>query len=395
MSNYRFIEDLFLDFYQASLSGSIRLDHNEDAVASNFYFIILENRQFTAKQAAYLLKILKKHSASSLTAGLDYAAMLENPEWKNDFRVIDNTKSVSVEKIDEILWLILKLPFALKEKLDAILNDHSSQRYSRWDHERQVRKIELYQCNVVLLNDFFVENNFFRDESFINVLSTVEEIWQRQDSVLPRCKVEKEKIELINPTESAREWWEENKTDDVYKDMFLAKSMGCYLDLEGALPQVDIEKLCSSPSSSFRFRDLNAFFTLYKKINGSIAVILNKDDDALSWTKKFTEVASTFIEKDKIKICFRLDKNSNEDFNQWIKDQGFGGKVDGGKIFIFQGKPAKWVFTQNYNIDIILSNTLYPIPSSTTQDWMGSHHCKCYIGEYKASQSKDENIVDM
>lgn len=395
MSNYRFIEDLFLDFYQASLSGSIRLDHNEDAVASNFYFIILENRQFTAKQAAYLLKILKKHSASSLTAGLDYAAMLENPEWKNDFRVIDNTKSVSVEKIDEILWLILKLPFALKEKLDAILNDHSSQRYSRWDHERQVRKIELYQCNVVLLNDFFVENNFFRDESFINVLSTVEEIWQRQDSVLPRCKVEKEKIELINPTESAREWWEENKTDDVYKDMFLAKSMGYYLDLEGALPQVDIEKLCSSPSSSFRFRDLNAFFTLYKKINGSIAVILNKDDDALSWTKKFTEVASTFIEKDKIKICFRLDKNSNEDFNQWIKDQGFGGKVDGGKIFIFQGKPAKWVFTQNYNIDIILSNTLYPIPSSTTQDWMGSHHCKCYIGEYKASQSKDENIVDM
>jgi len=395
MSNYRFIEDIFLEFYQESMTGSIGLNHQDDSVSSSFYFVILQDRQFTAKQAAYLLKILKKYSVASQKIGLDYSSELLDPKWKKEFRIIDNTKSVSVEKDSDNIWLVLKLPFALKEKLDKLLNEKSYNRYSHWDHDRQVRKISLNHCNVILLNDFFVENNFIRDESFMDVLSTVEEIWQHQDSVLPRSKVLNSKVELYNATESAVDWWSENKFNDVYKDLFLAKSIGYYLDLEGKVPQTDIEKICSSNSNSFRFKSIDKFFNFYEKVNGKIAVILNKDKESISWTKDFTKVASKYVEDHEIKICFRLDKKEDQEFNQWIKDSGFGGKVDNGKIFIFLGKPAKWIFSQNYNIDIILSNTLYPIPSSITQDWMTSHHCVCYTGEYKASQLKDETIVNL
>lgn len=395
MSNYRFIEDIFLDFYQAAMSGSILLDQHEDSVASSFYFIILENRQFTAKQAAYLLKILKKHSITSRKIGLDYDAELEDPQWKKEFRIIDNTKSVSVEKDVDNIWLILKLPYALKEKLEKIVDHKSSFRYSQWDSERQVRKISLYSCNIILLNDFFIENNFIRDESFMNVLSTVEEVWQNQESLLHRCRIVDSRVELLNASDSANTWWIENRTSDLYKDLFLAKSIGYYLDLEGNPPRTDVEKICSSYAKSFRFKDIDKFFKFYNYINCRVAVILNKDKDSLSWTREFTKIATKYVKNHEIKICFRLDKNEDQDFNQWIKDQGFGGKIDNGKIFIFLGKPAKWIFTQHHDIDIILSNTLYPIPSSITQDWMASHHCICYTSEYKASHLKDETIVDL
>ena len=96
-----------------------------------------------------------------------------------------------------------------------------------------------------------------------------------------------------------------------------------------------------------------------------------------------------------IRICFRQDKIEDRGFNQWVKDNGYGGKVEGGKIFIFQNKPPKWLFSDGIDVKIILTNSLYPVPSAITQAWMESHTCVCFVGDIKAAHIKDKKIAEL
>ena len=94
---------------------------------------------------------------------------------------------------------------------------------------------------------------------------------------------------------------------------------------------------------------------------------------------------------------YRLNKEEDKfGFNQWVKDNELGGPVDDGKIFIFQQKPPKWLFSREVPVKIIVTNSLYPLPSNITQSWMDSHTCVCFVGEVKASRNtKDNKIVEL
>ena len=101
------------------------------------------------------------------------------------------------------------------------------------------------------------------------------------------------------------------------------------------------------------------------------------------------------INHEEIRVCFRLDKQDDHGFNQWVKDSGYGGKVELGNIFIFQNKPPKWLFSEAKNVKIIVTNSLYPIPSATTQTWMDNHTCVFFVGDIKAAHVKEKKIVEL
>ena len=157
-----------------------------------------------------------------------------------------------------------------------------------------------------------------------------------------------------------------------------------------------IETIAASPNSHFWIKEIPDFFEIQKLISGNTVIILNKGDSHIDWVKLFVSHADNAeIPRTDIRVCFRLDKNEDNGFNQWVKDQGIGGKVDGGKIFIFQNKPAKWLFSDNTNVTIIATNSLYPVPSSITQSWMNSHPFVCYLGPIKAANARERKIVEL
>jgi hypothetical protein len=53
------------------------------------------------------------------------------------------------------------------------------------------------------------------------------------------------------------------------------------------------------------------------------------------------------------------------------------------------------LFSRDHDVKIILTNSLFPIPSSIAQDWMQSHPCVIHIGDQKASRMRDKNIVEL
>jgi hypothetical protein len=396
MLTSRFIEDIFVEFVDLCESKNIALQHQDLSASTSFYNVILLGNQLTKNQASFLVKILQKYKNFAKMAGLDYTDEIENPLWKNQFRVLDLSKRIFVEKSETgEMFICIKFPFSLKEafekEISPTIEDYSS---SAWDPERKIRKLKFYNFNLIEIFEFVQKHNFEIDDTFMIALGDVEEIWQNQEEILPYCEKHfGTTVDLINAPTDVVEWFNDHRTCNQSSDLLLAKNMGYLLKDK---PTTLVEKIAANSNTHFWLKTLESFFELYNLVNGHVAVIVNKSDNTETWVKEFAETAKkSGVNPADIRVCFRLDKTEDRGFNQWVKDSGYGGKVDGGKIFIFQNKPAKWLFADEIDVKIVLTNSLYPVPSATTQAWMESHTCVCFVGDIKASHIKEKDIVEL
>ena len=395
MLKSHYIEDIFIDFIDRCHKQTIQLSHQDLTAATSFDHVLSNGNQLTKNQANFILKILQKYRMFSKMVGLDYSTALDDPQWKKTFRVLDLSKKAYVEKDeDSNLWICLKFPFALKEVFDKeispINKDYSS---SVWHNEERVRKLKFYNFNLVEIFEFLHKHHFDIDDTFMIALADVEEIWQNSEDIAPGCVVGDNGVTLINAAPDAEIFFSDKKSANVASDLLLAKAMGYpYLQI----PQNNVEKIAFSSETCFHVKSLDSFFEIYKTVGGPVAVILNKGDNSENWVKQFCSAAVEFgIDHEEIRVCFRLDKQDDHGFNQWVKDSGYGGKVELGNIFIFQNKPPKWLFSEAKNVKIIVTNSLYPIPSATTQTWMDNHTCVFFVGDIKAAHVKEKKIVEL
>jgi len=383
MSNY--IEDIFKDFYLAKLSHDNDW-HSVDATASDsFYNLIVNDKPFTKKQANYLIKILQKYHSDSKNLGLDYSEALKNPIWKKEFREIDFAKKCFVE-LDEsgYMYVCFKFPYKLIKEFEEEIS------CSIWDADRQLRSVYVYHINPVKTQEFLIKHQFEIDESFYEILSSWEEIWSNQEEILFGCSIENEQVELINPSGSALEYWSEKSNKILSNDLLLAKHMGYRLI---DTPKNTVEIICSSEAKDFWIQDIDVFFDIFRNVQGHAAVLVDRVED-LTWLKEFVSAARKNQMKDLIRICFRSD-DKESDINRWIKEEDLGGKVNQGRIFIFKSQPPKWLFNGDYDVRIILANSLYPTPSIKTQAWMQTHPLVFYHGEIKATKLGKQEIVKL
>lgn len=398
MSTPSHVEDIFLEFFDLVIQGKISMMNQDFNASQSFSKQITLGNQLTANQANFLLKILKKYQADSKICGLDYYDYLFQPVWRTSFRKLDLSKKIWVENSAERgLEILIKFPFSLKDTFDREISA-SKDTFSlgKWDNERRLRILELHECNIIQLNEFVTAHSFEIDESFRFLVSQVEEIWAEQEDLLPRCEIVDGRVEIFNCTDDARLFFDNNHQGDVYKDLFLAKSMGYILKNSSDL-STKLEKICSVDQNFFWLKSNYDFFETFSKVDGVSVIILDRNTkDVMSWLKRFVNDADNFgISRDEIKVCFRESNDSQSLLNTWIKENHLGGKVDQGKILIFSHKPAKWLFKNNIDVKIIAVNSFTPVNEPLCQSWLDSHPCVFYIGDIKPTAPRMKKIVDL
>lgn len=389
-----YIEDIFVEFYETYLRTNAQLQQQDLSAASSFYYVIDEGKELTLNQANFLLKILQKYKMMMLSAGLDYRDALDDPKWKKPFRVIDFSKKIFVEKDkDGTVWVCAKFPYQLKKEFDAEFEDKPMGPNSVWDADRKLRKIPLYWSNLIHLYEFALNHNFEIDDTFMIALADVEEIWQNQEDILPFSTTAGSQVLLGNSSEETDDWFKSHACGIIESDLLLAKSMG--YPYRGK-PRNAIQKIAASCENSFWIKNNADLLNIFKYIDGKMCVVLDRTGNMIQWLTAFVNDADTagFL-RSEIKVCFRENKEENTGVNQWIKDNQVGGKVDDGRILIFDHKPAKWLFKEQENVKLLVTNNLYPATTTITKDWLSSHPCVIYLGDIKPATYRGQNIVEL
>lgn len=390
-----FAEDIFSLFADLVDSSRISVQSQDYAPIVSFYTRITKGDQLTKNQANYILKILEKYKNISATAGLDYRTVLPTISWQQPFRVLDLSKSLYVERADNgQIEICLKFPFQLKTEFDNEISTGSlTGKSSRWDPDEKIRRLNIYDFNLISLYEFANKHNFEIDESFMSVLADVEEIWQNSDNVVPYCEVSDTGVELKNAVEDAHDWWQQHCSGVIGNDLLLAKSMGFRLK---KIPENTIETIATSQENAFWIKNKDQFFSTYKQTLGKVCVILDRTSNTLQWLQAFVaEADNQLIARDEIKVCFRDSKNDSTGLNDWIKLAGVGGKVETGRILIFETKPAKWLFKDPHDVKMLVTNNLYPPTNNIAKEWFQSHPCVIYLGDIRPSEQRGQKIVEL
>lgn len=384
MSQTSYIDDIFLEFFEAIMSHQISIQYQDRSAASSFYTTIINGNALTKSQANYAIRILEKYKNTMLDIGIDYIEELKNPKWSQPFRVIDMSRKVFVEINEKKgIDVCLRFPYQLLESFDAeLFPDIKDSTRAIWHPDRKLRIINIYDANLIQIYDFCKKYEFEIDETFMIALSDVEEIWQNHEDILPRSTIIENRVILKNAGKETQEYFDKNKNGNVTNDLFLAKSMGFLYDKK---PKNHIEKLSSKETNMFFWKhDPRELFKLISNIEGKIAIIMDRSQDNLDWIRQITEAAEKAgFTKNDIKVGFRLKNNDDSGFNEWVSNKGYGGKIADGKIFIFNHKPPKWLFKDEISVKMLITNALIPAPTKITREWLSGHPCVIFVHEFE------------
>lgn len=401
MATIDYVEDALAEILSLYPWDHGELSWQDHTILTSLGNAVTRSGALTRKQSSLLLKLLGKYQPV-LQHKIDLTEIIANPKWRYDFRKLDLSKSIKVEQDNEgNRWIVMKFPYDLLTEFEETVVASANSKNTlhprmQWDTENRVRKLDLYDFNIVVIDEFVRKHNFTLEASFLDALHRVEEIWQQTDNISPHSSIKNGAVVLVNAAKDADTYFQTHRTGQVDQDLFLAKSMGFVASLSGAATSI-VEKIAKSSTSHFWLRSNQEFLQLYKAIDGSAAIILDRNtEDLVDWLDQFVSDAKDLgIDTRDFKVCHREAKDSQIPLNAWIKDNGVGGSVKDGKLFIFKQKPAKWLFNNGTDVKIIGTNSYTPVNETSTMWWMQSHPCVCYVSNIKPTKTRNRQIAHL
>lgn len=395
MSVSIYVEDVFKEFYFKTLFSSMIIPAGDRQAIENFNDLCVEDRAFTEKQSRYMIALMKKYHDQVCDQSFDYASILTDPKFKHPFRVIDESRKAYILKNGDDVFLYLKFPYAFKERFEKEFEQNNSYGVkSIWDHDHHARYISVYSVNLPWAHGFLLENGFEIHQSLLEAVAAAETAWENQDDISPYCYIEGDRVVLKNCSVDSQQWFETERSNILEIDLLTAKTAGYILKSPGSRNDI-FAKIAASKSNTFWIKDLDKFFRVFKTFSTKCCIIMDHTEDKRSWIERFVDSANrSGISRSDVKVCFR-EKGQDDPFNQWIKESGLGGKTDQGKIFIFEGKPAKWVFRDSKEFKIVATTSLNPPMNMITRCWLNVHPLSFYLTDIKPTQKGGKDIVEL
>ena len=391
MTNLTYIEDLFVRVIDIMDQNLLGMQYHDQSAARSFYNSLRAGKDLTEKQGAYVLKIIHKYR-NSVKPFIDVEPHLEHPMWRKPFRVVDRSKKVWVEQEATRTPLIcLKFPYDLKDDFEQAFRPyHGNGHY--WNTERKIRQINLYRANIVEIQEWVEKHNFEIDDTFVSSVDQIEEIWQERNNYKPYSVIEDGEVVLKNCAEEVEDYFLKKSNGNLVNDLFLAKSMNYPLKN----PNNDIaQKISSNRNNTFWVKRVEDFIKLGYEVNGKVVLLLDRASDALSYMQELSEVIDeNNFDRSDFRVCFRTNNKEDPEFNKWVRENKFGGKIEGAKFLIFQHKPAKWLFKQENDVIIVATNNLMPSTYGLTRDLLEHHPLVFYVGDIEPSKGRKE-IVEL
>lgn len=172
---------------------------------------------YTEKQGKLAVALLKRYHTLFQKFNLDLTHLINNPVYKEPFRVIDYAKSMERYIENDKEWIEMKFPYnlkiinlirALKSKSDRMIPAIYHGEQKRW--QIACTELTLYYCTLIAVRyDFKIVNP--------EILDDFEDVKKEKLSYQPpRAKLTNGGLTMENAPESLTEWWNNNYADKSF-----------------------------------------------------------------------------------------------------------------------------------------------------------------------------------
>lgn len=387
-----YIEDAYTLLTDKCFRNAISYQPQDHKPLLSFHTIISNGDQLTEPQGRFVLILLNKYKKQleNITGStLDLDKLI----WKNEFRIIDRSKTLMIGKNDNgYPYAFVKFPYILKDSFDEEFNGEY-----RFGPVSKCREVPLLSVNPLALLDWCNKNDFTIDSQFIDYVENVEEVWANEQSIVPYSIIKDNDVKLVNAIKTSEEYFLKNKNHNIDQDVFLARQLGFPLLSDNNDP---LYTICSNiEHSNFWTNDMSVLADILAKLDlDKVVIVLDRQSNVQSFIEELIDnLKKQCYNIDNIRVCFRgaNDNIEGKEFNKWIKMKGIGGKIESGKLFIFKHTVAKWAKNLDFSPQLMVSNCIYEPTNISTRNFLKSCHATITVSDTVPAMRKENKIVKL
>lgn len=371
-----FVEDLL-----GILATKVQINSYDSNIVSSFYNQIFLGRGLTEKQSALSLKILKRQKSKlDLILNQDISSFLENPTFRLKKRSVQTDKILKICD-HSIFKKSIHASFPYNEELIQIIRKNRSHlNDAQWDPEEKSWIFPLDEKTLIFLKDNFLHYDFLIPEEIQNYFEQITEIQNTIEKYTPMLCFEENQLKFKNLPKNTPTI----ETSDILEALFFARKVGINVwdeQIENFLEHSVNNKavkpfLNTTPDKQFELYldqlDLFSLSPILKHLLPCIFVIpggseMQKTLDGLELLKTMN------IDNSEISVMFRLPRETGDNFNKYIKDNGLNNPLtDKTKVIFISSKVSKPVIESKINFNSIVNFNFYNV-HYTIRNFLKNH----------------------
>ena len=310
--------------------------------------LLYNGNQLTEKQGLLALRLLNKYRDELRPFVTSLDDDLDNPKWKNSFRVLPKHKTVKIDihsqssKLHHKKCILVEFPYdndlveAFRKRNTGLHELHKGS----WDSSIKKWVFALTETNIEWLGNTLLSKEFQPDEEFTELYQSVVSTLNNLESHIPMIVKSDTGYVLKNTHKSIPAI----KTDDLTEALFLARDYGITtwdneidIQIDKTLHPVTKTILSISdkkhPWVDSNMHSIDAFKDLIQHGGPALVIVPGGSELELlnSWVK-FAERQN--IEAKQLSVMFRLP-NEQSAFNEYVRLAGLNNPVDENTRIVF------------------------------------------------------------
>ena len=361
-----YIEDLL-----PILLHTTNLNSYDQKLIDSFYSQINYNgNAFTEKQANILIKISRKYVPQILAKhGKDITNLLDHPTYKYPIRTVNQSKHISIIT-GKSGHKFIKVQFPFDEKLVEELKQYRKNFVNgMWDAEERAWLISLEGRAVEFFSGWIGNRYFTADEEFQHLVDQLPAIIDNVENFVPMVVISQEKHQFVNVHPSVPQ----PTSTDIVKTMFEARLAGIEHwenDMNEKFDQLNVSELVvkfmkNPPETGFSINlEENSIMELVPMVaNMSPCIITVPGGNELAKLKlALPMLKAAGLENSEISVLFRLPNDTNQDFNNFVKEEKLNSPITENTRAVFlSGKVPKPLFESGLKFNCVINFNFYNV----------------------------------
>ena len=357
-----YIEDII-----STYALRIKLNPFDSNLIMSFFDQLTKGNGFTEKQSVIAVKILKRYTQQiTLLGGSGVNLWLDDPKYKFGIRTLTTVKHISVLKDENKI----KVKFPYNDALLAEIKKEKSKFISaEWSMEEKSWIFSLEDQAIAFLASWVNDKDFTSDEVFADYAAQVNAITSDFEKHIPMLSLQGKTAKIINAHPSIPQ----PTSNDVITSLFEARRAGVTVwdqSVDEALNSSSANEITKKFIKSEILEPLsinleeNSIMELVPLIqNMSPCIITVPGGNELSKTKVALELLrEAGFENSEISVLFRLPNDTNQDFNNFIKEEKLNSPLsENTKVVFLSGKVPKPLFESKLKFNCVLNFNFYNV----------------------------------